>query len=282
MYTLKAENAKGQIIELTHNPNYTIQSILGLDPGSANINTSQTATQDGSKFNSAKVPNRNIVITMTVNSPAEQNRNNLYRYFVLKQKVKLYFKNGIRNVYIEGRVEKFDCPPFSQTEVAQISIICNKPYWKAMEEIITEFDSVLSGFEFETEFPSEGIEFSTVLDEVRKTVLNSGGVETGLIIEITCSGTVVNPVIYDAITKEKMKINFTMHNADVITINTNPGEKSITLLRNGAESNLINKLGKDADWLKLSAGENIFTMDCDEGFDKMTVNIKQRDEFGGV
>ena len=40
MYTFKAENEYGDILELTHSPDYTVTGIEGLDPPKAAVNTS--------------------------------------------------------------------------------------------------------------------------------------------------------------------------------------------------------------------------------------------------
>ena len=57
---------------------FIIKSVTGLGPGKANINTTEIATNDGSLFNSSRMPSRNIVISLAymlmVNKEAQQNR----------------------------------------------------------------------------------------------------------------------------------------------------------------------------------------------------------------
>ena len=79
MYTFKIENEYGNMLELTHNPNYTITSIEGLNPAKANINTSVVASFDGSRFNSSRLNERNLVINVVIEKDIEQNRINLYK-----------------------------------------------------------------------------------------------------------------------------------------------------------------------------------------------------------
>ena len=53
MFTLKVENIKGAVLELTDNEeDYQIANIEGITPPNANINTSTYANGDGSAFNS--------------------------------------------------------------------------------------------------------------------------------------------------------------------------------------------------------------------------------------
>ena len=102
MYTLIAENQYGQQVELTHNDAYSIKSVLGLDPPDGIINTTRNAGMDGSVYNSSYMDNRTITITLAINYPAEINRINLYKYFKIKFPVTLRYKNGSRDVWIQG------------------------------------------------------------------------------------------------------------------------------------------------------------------------------------
>ena len=81
MYDFKVQNKYGDILELTHNPAYVITSIDGINPPDAVINTTRNANADGSVFNSSYIDNRVITVTMAVNSPAEENRIRLYKFF---------------------------------------------------------------------------------------------------------------------------------------------------------------------------------------------------------
>ena len=85
MYELKVTNEYDQTLQLTQNPNYTIKEVSGLDPPEAIINKTRNANTDGSEFNSSYLNDRQIIITMTIEAPAEENRNNLYIYFRSKK-----------------------------------------------------------------------------------------------------------------------------------------------------------------------------------------------------
>lgn len=107
MYTLIAENKYGEQLEITNNPRYVITDIDGLYPPEGVINTTQVANMDGSVFNSSHINDRVITITMAINGPAEANRLLLYRYFKTKYPVRFYYKNGVRDVYIDGMCRNF-------------------------------------------------------------------------------------------------------------------------------------------------------------------------------
>lgn len=282
MYSLKVENNRGDALELTNNPNYTVYKIEGLNPPPATINSSVNTTTDGSSINSVRLENRNIVIYTTIEGDVEANRINLYKYFPVKKSVKLYFSNSSREVYIEGTVELIECDLFTNKQVAQISIICPKVYFKAVEELITVFSEVSALFEFPFSIGKTGIELSAITGNIRKSIINTGDVDTGVIINLFARDTVVNPVIYDVLNRTHMKLNFTMQAGDTIVINTNVGEKSIELIRHGVSSNAMGYMAQDSTWFVLGAGDNVFAYDVESGSSNLQLTFTTSILYSGV
>lgn len=283
MFTAKIQNKYGELLELTHNPDYTVVSINGLAPAAATINTAVMTTADGEFFNSSRVGMRNIVVLVKINGDIERNRLALYRYASPKSPIRFYFKNGSRNVYIDGYVETHEVNLFENGQAAQISIICPQPFFKSIKDASIEFSSVLSNFKFAfgTNFNAP-VPFSSVTSAAEKNIVNDGDAETGVIIELHAAGVVENPVIYDKDTREKFALTFTMEGGDVIRINTNTGEKSVILIRDGKESNIINYSDMNNDWFKLRYGDNKFTYDCEAGYEFLNVKMIFSNKFEGV
>ena len=282
MFTLKVENDRGDTLSLTGNRNYIVYRIEGLNPPQAGINTSENVTTDGSSINSVRVERRNIVIYTTIEGDIEANRIQLYKYFPVKKTVTLYFANGSRNVRISGVVELIECDLFAEKQIAQISIICPKPYFKAVEELVTNFSDVLSLFSFPFSIGAAGMEISAIATNVRKSIINAGDVETGAVITLFATGAVVNPVIYNVLKRTQMKLNFTMQASDTIVINTNVHEKSISLIRNGVTSNILGHMALNSDWFTLEAGDNVFTYDCDSGNNNLQITFTTAVLYSGV
>lgn len=282
MYSLKVKNDRGETLNLTGNRKYIVYKIDGLTPPQATINSSVNTTTDGSRINSARLENRNIVIYMTIEGAVEANRLNLYKYFPAKKTVTLYFSNGIRDVYIEGAVELIECDLFANKQVAQISLICPKPYFKDVDCLIAHFSDVSNLFEFPFSIPESGVEISSITENIRKTIVNSGDVETGTVIELFATGTVVNPIVYDVLNRTHMSLNFTMQPSDKIVINTNVGEKAITLIRNGISTNIMGYMLKDSTWFVLNAGDNIFAYDCESGSANLQITFTTSILYSGV
>ena len=282
MYSLKVENDRGNTLELTKNPNYTVYKIEGLNPPQATINSSVNTTTDGSSINSMRLENRNIVLYMAINGDIEANRINLYKYFPVKKKIKLYFKNNSRDIFIEGVVELIECDLFSSKQVAQISIICPRPYFKAVNSIITMFSDVSKLFSFPFAISKNGVEVSAITTNQRRSIVNVGDVETGLVIKLFAIGTVVNPVIYDVLKRTYLKLNFTMLTSDTLVINTNVGEKSVELIRDGVSHNALGYMSQDSTWFTLEAGDNVFTYDCDSGNSNLQLTFTTPILYSGV
>lgn len=282
MFTLKIENRFGDVLELTHNKNYVVTKIDGLNPPKAKINLSDIAGMNGSLFNSAKAETRNIVLTVLPQNPVERNRLALYKYAQVAQWCKIYYSNGSVDVQIEGYVETVEGSLFSRPQSFQISIICPQPYFEGLHEIYNDISSLVANFEFPFSIDSSGVEFSYVNHDVLSTVTNIGDVETGLSIYITARGEVVNPVIYDATSGGSIGLNVTLQNRDQVIINTNSGSRSVKLVSGATETNIIDKVDPDPTWFILHPGENIFSYDADSGVDLMFIVFRHRTKYGGV
>ena len=282
MYSLKVENDRGNTLELTNNPKYTVFKIEGLNPPQATINSSVNTTTDGSSINSVRLGNRNIVIYTTIEGDVETNRINLYKYFPVKKTVKLYFNNGTRDIYIEGVVELIECDLFTNKQVAQISIVCPRPYFKDVNDLVTIFSDVSLLFEFPFSISKTGVELSAISINQRRSIVNTGDVETGLIIKLFATGTVVNPVVYDVLNRTQLKINFTMLPSDTLIINTNIGEKSIELIRGGVSYNALGYMAQDSTWFMVESGDNVFTYDADSGNSNLQLTFTTSVLYSGV
>jgi hypothetical protein len=265
LFSLTVQNKYGQRLELTHNADYVISNIDGIDPPDATINTTRNGVADGSVFNSAFIENRIITISLAVNAPTEQNRIKLYKYFTPKSKIRLFYKNETRNVFIDGYVQTVPVSYFIKKETVMITIFCNDPYFKDVDENITDFSSVQPLFEFPFEIEeADPIEFSQLLINQEQIIFNSGDVETGALFIMRATGEVVNPSIYNTESGEYITLNITMQEGDEIQISTVKKQKFVTLISNGVKTNIIGNLKSGSTWLQLQPADNIFTTSAEE------------------
>lgn len=282
MFNLTIENKDGQQLDLTNEKNCVIIGIDGLTPPSANIVTSAVAMNDGTRFNSATVDQRNIVIRLQLVADVENMRILLYRYFRIKQYCKVFYKNSNREVYCEGYIETFENDRFAINNQVDISIICPSPWFKTLEEVAFDMSQVLSLFEFPFDLEEAGEEFSALDRNTQTVVINSGDIETGIVMELSATSDVVNPRIYNADTNEMIGLNFEMQAGDAIRISTVKGEKYVRLIRDGATTNIINSLMKNPVWFQVPTGETPFTYDCTSGNEFFSVQFIIQNLFEGV
>lgn len=282
MFTLKIENRFGDILELTHNKNYAVTKVEGLNPPKGRINTASIAGMNGALFNSSKVETRNLLITVLPQEPVERNRLALYKYAQIAQWCKIYYSNGSTSVKIEGYVEAIEGSLFSRPQSFQISIVCPQPYFESLQTVYDDISSVIGLFEFPFAIPAEGTEFGIIRRELVSIIQNRGHVETGLTITITARGEVINPVIHCNSTGGSFGLNMTLAEHDMIVINTNSGMRSVKLVSGATETNVINLVTPNAEWFTLTPGENIFSYEAEVGGDVMNIVFSHNTKFGGV
>ncbi len=282
MIFTKVKTEKGLVLDFTNSNEYCLYDIDGLNPVAATINTTEFATSDGAMFNSARIGTRNIVLYIKIYPKIERNRLNLYSYFKIKSNVTLYFRHDSLNVYISGKVESFELDHFSNSQVAQISILCADPYFKAADSQKIEFSNVISLFEFPFSIAAEGVEFSR-LEKVTTKIVNAGEMESGVTIRLfATTNQIANPVIYNLTNNTFFGLNFDMNQGDLITITTHFDNKKVTLTRNGADTNLLYAVQDGSTWLQLEPGENEITFSCEQGENDLTVSLEHTALFEGI
>ena len=283
MYQLKVENKYGQQLELTNNEAYVVTDVDGLYPADGTINTTRNASADGSVFNSSYVNEKQIIITLSINSPAEENRINLYRYFKTKEPVKVYFKNDSRNVFIEGYVKNCNIGFFDKKQIFQSTITCPDPYFKNTNPVEVDFSKTIPLFEFPFSIEEgEPIPFSDLGGQPKISINNSGDVEAGFIIHLYSRNDVVNPVVYSETINQYIGLNMTLRQGEEVIINTIKKQRSVTLISGGTKTNLINKLKFGSEWIYLIAGYNTIGVSADSNIDDMEVNCELNVLYEGV
>lgn len=284
MFSLWLENRRGDSIELTHNNNYMITDIDGLYPPSASIVTSEVSLYDGSKFNTSKVDERQIDISIAITHNAEENRIALYKVIKSKQYIKMSYKNGSRDVYIEGYVSDMNIDYFANPQTVSISILCPEPYFKEAQEIVNGINATVNNFHFPCSITAEDKKpFSYYEEKLEVNITNEGDIESGMTIEIHASGQVDNPAILNRETREYFRLATSLQQGDTLYINTQKGKKSVQVFRDGEYVNLFNYVAEGSTWLQLQPGDNLFTYEADnESVVYMDINFVHEQLYEGV
>lgn len=278
---------------------FIVKSVTGLGSGKANINTTESATNDGSIYNSARLSSRNIVLSLAFmwDPTIEEVRHRSYKYFPIKTKVTLLIETDSRLAEIEGYVESNEPTIFSKDEGSDISIVCPNPFFRSSGPNGTN-TTIFSGVEpmFEFPFSNESLdmpmlEMGSIENLTDKVVTYDGDSEVGVTITIYALGPATNITIYNTGTRETMKINTDriasiigsgLVAGDEIIICTVKGSKYIRLLREGVTTNILNCLDKDTDWFTLAKGDNVFAYDAETGANNLQFKIENQVIYEGV
>lgn len=273
-----------------------VQSIEGLGPTKATINTGETATMDGSLFNSARASNRNIVITLALMfaPTVEDSRHKTYKYFPVKKRIRLDFETDRRSVYTYGYVESNEPAIFSSQETVQISIICPDPYFYEKEQTVSGFYGVEPLFEFpflNEPVDAKALELSRIRLDSRAILVYEGDADTGALISIYAKGDAKNITLYNTGTMESLAIDTDKietitgtpyGTGDDILVSTIKGDLYVKLLRKGVYTNIISALKRGADFFQLSNGDNIFAYVAEEGNENIVVTFRYNNAYGGI
>lgn len=277
-----------------------IYNIEGIGAGTSNVNTTELATIDGSRFNSAKRTERNIVLYMRFlfDPMVEDVRHRTYQFFTVKSHVTLEFETDRRTAVIDGYVESNEPAIFEKDEYTQISIICPYPYFKSGSDgkVTTVFSGVEAGFEFP--FSNESLEnpliiFGEIQTFTDRAIVYTGDADVGVTIHISATREMSGVIgVYNITLGQQMTIDLAkvekitggkFANTDEIVINSILGEKYIHLVRNGLTYNILGAIDKDSDWFTLTYGDNVFAFTSSEvDVHSLVVSIEHDILFEGV
>lgn len=277
---------------------FAVMDMDQIGPDESDINIKEVATYDGGKFNSARLKSREVTLKLRfVGDDIETIRQKSYKYFPVKQLVKLTFHSDNRDSYLCGYVEENDPTIFASKKSqagCTIQIVCPDPYFYSVDEMITVFSGVVPLFEFpfDNNDPIEPIiEMGNIVTKQYETVYYEGDMDTGVVVKIHTLGTVGDLTIYNVSKRQTMSISQArleeltgsgLVARDTIIISTIRGEKTIKLLRNGVETNILNCLGKSIDWFTISKGDNIFAYVASEGASNVQFEVTSRIIYEGV
>jgi len=138
-------------------------------------------------------------------------------------------------MFTSGYVKKLEIVPFNVTPEVQLTMSCLDTYFQAPV-----------GIHVET-YPGAAFQ-----------VLNQGSAETGLYFQITITQGLSWLIVTDA-RGNALKINYIFQANDVLTVDTRPGSRAITVVRGGVTQNIIYSLTTDSSWVYLYGGLNALT-----------------------
>lgn len=302
-----ARNPKDEMMQMTlNNPwksGMNIKNITGISPVGAEIYSTPFASIDGGIFSGARVPDREIVMTIAFVTAEdlpeiEDARYRAYNFFRIKDPINLLFVTGKRILQIDGYVKDVDVDIFSQNEQAVITVTCIDPWFYSAQNSSRGFSGTMPTFTFPfsseqgSTNPDELLVFGSISIDTRTDVFYDGDIQTGFTATFDfVSDEFHNIYFYNMQTRERMNIytdqieritGQSITKGDQIIMSTISGAKSLSLLRNGTYYNIISAMDKNSDWIQLTKGSNIFAFASDYGVENIMVNLNWRDAYAGV
>lgn len=282
MYTKLEYIAKnGETLDLFNDKYFDLVNVDGLTSSNVTIATATTPTVDGDTVNNVQANPRAITLDLHVKSDVDVEvcKRHILNVVKIKQTATLRYTQGTgteqRIIEIAGVVQSIELPRFNNNCQMQISMYCSNSFWEDVNEIVVEISRIIPKHHFPIAFPiNNPIPLGVIDSDMRKSYVNDGDVETGLIITIIATGDVTNPVIYNE-NGDYIGVNDSLIANDKIVINTNKGNKTIT--KNGVS--IINKIKAGSTFLQMATGDNIFTIDADAGESSMYFNITFKRRF---
>lgn len=269
-----------------------------LEPVKATLNTTKMANIDGTTYNSSYLGERNITLNLrfmqTDTETIEDIRLKSYRYFPERKQIKLVIRTDKYTVETHGYVEHNKPDIFSANEGTTITILCTDPYLYSADQNAVTFSGIVPMFSFP--FSNESLtepllEFGAIENKTEAAIYYDGDSQVGMTIDIHAIGDVGNLTVYNVTTRKQMRIDSAKLQSltgngiiagDTIIIETKPRHKSITLLRDGTSTNILNCLDRGADWLTLEKGNNIIAYRAETGGSNVQFRVVYKNAYEGV
>jgi len=272
----------GKILEIGKDKLYKLINIEGISSSEYSVDIVNNAQFDGGTVKSKRVESRLITITAEYPSTedTETRRQNLIRFFNPYLTGKLYVNYcGVKRVinyevagFKDSRENLYDPLKFI------INLICPNPFLKDEREFSKNMAGKINSITVPFTIPANGMIMSAKVLRQEATIINNGDKDTGLIISFMAKGEVSNPKIQNLTTGKFLRIVVDLMPGDILTINTNKGNKRIEL--NG--KNISQKMDRSSSFIDMQVGENILKYSADKGYTNLNVYPKWTAEFFGV
>ena len=284
-------NANGGSIEFSIMSDFYVnvaKDVTGISDVKNTIYSTSSMGQHGETFISQKINSRDIDITGYINRSDKDNMLTLRRAMqkILNPELDAtltYIYGNFRKV-IDVKVD--NAPVFKYSKVLEqftVQFTCPSPFWRDETETRKDIASWVGSFSFALEIPKdEGIQFGYRQPSVIVDVYNEGDVKTGMRVAFRATGTVEKPLLLNINTGEYIQVNATLSAGDVVTVNTEYGNKGATLASGGSTSDYFRYIDVDSTFMQLEIGDNVFRYNAAAGLDALEVTIYYSPKYLGV
>lgn len=290
-------NPRGETITVSPlAPPYIFESISGIDSTDVIASIHTPAQMDGSLYYGLRLEPREVTLNLHVHG---NNRRSMYenRFDLMRalgsslnrsgEMGVLWYENDFGKWWIPAVVQQGPRTNGKRREnyfPVQVIFYCPDPAWRAAEATVDRLAYLSGGFKFPLCIPAvdqqtPGIKFGA--RGYVTTITNDGDVPAPILLEIT--GTALTPRIELAKTGEFLKVNRELAIGDLLTINTEQGNKHATITRaSGTVEDAMNYIDPASTWIQLQPGANELMYSSGDDTTTATVIIQTYSSFGGV
>lgn len=269
---VEVRTRQGNLLTLTleeDDSGLDVKDIEGLDPVKASLKSSSFARIPGEQYQGSQREKRNIKISLGLNpdpltDSVKSLRNRLYQFLMPESEVSLRFVDDDGpNVDIDGVVETFETPLFSQEPAVDISIICFNP----------DFID-----------PTPGELIGTTVESTTESLIDyEGTVAVGFEFIMHVDRTISEFTLYHRAPDNTIRsIDFSapLVAGDTLFISTVTGAKGATLTRLGSDSSILYGISPQSRWSQLMQGENYIRVYAEGAAIPFEINYITR--YGGL
>lgn len=286
-------NELGDSIEFSTNSAFycnVSKDATGLAGVDNTIYSTNSAQQHGDTFTGQRIEAREITVKGAINikdkAQAIAMRRKALRILNPELDGTLRYEYGDFTKVIDVRID--DKPDIYRKTVLlnyEIGFRALNPFWRNETETKEEIASWVGAWEFPTDIDeddSESMIFGYREESVIVDCYNEGDVSTGMRIKFTALGVLETPILLNVNTGEYIQLNLTMQAGDVVTVNTEYGNKGAILERNGETIDCFKDIDVDSTFMTLEIGDNIYRYDAESGVDNLEVSIYYNPQYLGV
>lgn len=276
---------KGDKALVFDNVCYTL-NMLDMGTAANKITTTGGLNEIGVIATGNKVDSRKVVITGFVLAKTaaemEQRKRYLFRMINPTETFDL-IKDSKRITLQASNTAKASTDNYRNNDrlfMFSLECLAVNPCWQDINNHTENVAMWLPMFHFPLVVPkTDGIIMGLKEPKLIADITNNGDMPTGMIIEFSAKGTLTNPSLLDINTRQKIRLIKQLAAGDVISINTNYGNKQIVC----DTENYFQYLDLDnSDFLQLNVGENQFKYDADTNSENLEVKIIYNQSYLGV
>lgn len=264
---------------------FEVTQASGINPSST-VTMNENAFGDGADYVGERINSRNIVLMLYPCCNYDDARLKLGKIFYGNGEGTLGFiyDNGDERT-IKCRFESLNAVLAARPGTMQVSLLCGDPYF-IKEGPLTLICGNIASWEFDGwELPEDNtFEFDELSTNPSAVVSNDGETDSGCIIRIEMKVTASGLKIQKAYSNEYIALRGTFEYGDIITIDTRPRRKAITL-RNASsnvETDILPRLIWGSTFFSVPRGKCKIVAESNDGIEVFNITLQVDERYRGV